>query len=130
MVLPLVFSYSATIFLKEASSSRTKPWTHHTVAVLPAASAMNGRPSVPAAASPADPRRTERLLSSLMLNPAVICSLAGEIISPDHRGCSVIEARLSQGICDLARLQEWQAGMATPPGTAGRRGSPSATLRR
>jgi hypothetical protein len=29
--------------------------------------AMNGRPSVPAAASPADPRRTERLLSSLML---------------------------------------------------------------
>ena len=58
-------------------------------------------------------RRTERLLSSLMLNPALICSLAGEIISPDHRGCSVIEARPSQGICGMARLQEWQAGMAT-----------------
>src|ERR1051326_801981 len=79
MVLPLVFSYSATILRKEASSSRTKPWTQYTVAVLPAALAMNGRPSVPAAASPADPRRTERLLSSLMANPALICSLAGEL---------------------------------------------------
>src|SRR5438445_6407753 len=97
MVLPLVFSYSATILRKEASSSRRKPWSQNTVAVLAAALAMNGRPSVPPAASPTDTRRTERLLSSLMLNPALICSLAGEIISPDHRGCSVIEARLSRG---------------------------------
>src|SRR5215467_14004677 len=66
MVLPLVFSYSVTILRKEASSSGTKPWSQYTVAVFPAALAMNGRPSVPAAASPADPRRTERLLSSLM----------------------------------------------------------------
>src|ERR1700756_3837941 len=111
MVLPLVFSYSATILRKEASSSRTKPWSQYTVAVFPAALAMNGRPSVPAAASPADPRRTERLLSSLM--PVLFdLLLAGEIISPDHRGCSVIEARLSQRIGGMARLQEWQAGMA------------------
>src|ERR1043166_4868969 len=95
MVLPLIFSYSATILRKEASSSRRKPWSQNTVAVLAAALAMNGRPSVPAAASPTDTRRTERLLSSLMLNPALICSLAGEINSPDHRGCSVIEARPS-----------------------------------
>src|SRR5262250_575125 len=69
MVLPLVFSYSATILRKEASSSRRKPWSQYTVAVLAAALAMNGRPSVPAAASPTDPRRTERLLSSITLIP-------------------------------------------------------------
>src|SRR4029077_14288303 len=65
-VLPLAFSYSATMAAKEASSSRTKPWVHHTLAVLAAALAMKGRPRVPAAARATDPCRTERLLSLLM----------------------------------------------------------------
>src|SRR5215831_3389308 len=66
ILLPLVFSYSATMARKEASSSGIKPWVHHTLAVLPAALAMKGRPSVPIAARPTDPRSTERLLSLLM----------------------------------------------------------------
>src|SRR5215469_12248056 len=66
ILFPLVFSYSATMARKEASSSGTKPWVHHTLAVLAAALAMKGRASVPIAARPTDPRSTERLLSLLM----------------------------------------------------------------
>src|SRR5262249_14415108 len=65
-LLPLAFSYPATTARKPTSSSRTKPWGHHTVTVVAAALAMKGRPRVPAAARPRDPRSTERLLSLLM----------------------------------------------------------------
>jgi hypothetical protein len=47
ILLPLVFSYSAIMARKEASSSGTKPWVHHTLAVLAAALAMKGRARVP-----------------------------------------------------------------------------------
>src|SRR6202011_3432791 len=67
IVLALAFSYSVTNARKAASSSRTKPCVHHTVAVLAAALAMNGRARLPAAASAADPRSSERLLSLLMM---------------------------------------------------------------
>src|SRR6516164_9123671 len=45
------------------SSSWAKPCTHHTVAVLASALAIKGRPIPPAAASPADARKTDRLVS-------------------------------------------------------------------
>src|SRR5258708_27466638 len=51
---------------KDASSSGTKPWVHHTLAVVAAALAMKGRARVPAAANPKDPRSTERRLSLRM----------------------------------------------------------------
>src|SRR5215831_13356174 len=51
---------------KDASSSGTKPWVHHTLAVMAAALAMKGRAKVPAAASPSEVRSTERLLSLRM----------------------------------------------------------------
>src|SRR6516164_8663391 len=79
ILLPLVFSYSATMARKEASSSGMKPWVHHTLAVLPAAFAMKGRPSVPIAARPTDPRSTERLLSLLM--PSSLLFSAARIAS-------------------------------------------------
>src|SRR6516165_9092869 len=49
-----------------ASSSGTKPWVHHTDAVVAAALVMKGRAMVPAAASPREPPITRRLLSFLM----------------------------------------------------------------
>src|ERR1700736_2258995 len=72
IVLPLAFSYSVTNARKAASSSRTKPCVHHTVAVLAAALAMNGRARLPAAANAADPRSSERLLSLLMGAPPLL----------------------------------------------------------
>src|SRR6516164_765698 len=45
------------------SSSSAKPCTHHTVAVLASALAIKGRAIAPAAASPADARKTDRLVS-------------------------------------------------------------------
>src|ERR1700740_663635 len=66
ILLPLVFSYSATMARNEASSSGTKPWVHHTLAVLSVALAMKGRATVPIAARPMEPLSTERLLSLLM----------------------------------------------------------------
>src|ERR1700722_15311196 len=65
-MLPLAFWYSSTILLKAASSSGTKPWVHHTVAVLAAALAMKGRASVPAAATASELRRTDRLVMIAM----------------------------------------------------------------
>src|SRR5258707_13039637 len=76
ILLPLVFSYSATMARNEASSSGTKPWVHHTLAVLSAALAMKGRARVPIAARPTDPRSTERLLSLLMPSSLLFSSAA------------------------------------------------------
>jgi hypothetical protein len=66
ILLPLAFSYSATIARKPTSSSRMKPWGHHTLTVVAAALAMKGRPRVAAAARPMEPRSTERLPSLRM----------------------------------------------------------------
>src|SRR6516164_208836 len=45
------------------SSSSAKPCTHHTVAVLVSALATKGRAIAPTAASPADARKIDRLVS-------------------------------------------------------------------
>src|SRR5215471_13153675 len=66
MLLPLAFSYSATMRRKDSSSSRMKPWAHHTLALLAAALTTWGRANAPAAANPMDARSIERLLSLLI----------------------------------------------------------------
>src|SRR5215472_6021566 len=103
IVFPLAFSYSATILRKEASSSGTKPWVHHTLAVLAAALAMKGRARVPAAARPTDPRRTERLLNLRM--PSLLgLPLSCEMVRGPWGG-SLVE--------DVGRLPSLQ--IAPPP---------------
>src|SRR5690242_12025552 len=67
ILLPLSFSYSATILLREESSSLAKPWTHHISAVVAAALAMYGRASALAAASPTELRSTERRVNIVTL---------------------------------------------------------------
>ena len=62
IALPLAFSYSATIFLNEMSSSCAKPWIHHTVAVVAAAFARRGLADAPAAAIARELRSSDRLL--------------------------------------------------------------------
>src|SRR6201995_2751229 len=51
--------YSAANCLKASSSAFTNPWLTQTVAVVAAALAMYGLPSVVAAASPTEPRSTD-----------------------------------------------------------------------
>src|SRR5215831_7275090 len=53
------------------SSSWAKPCTHHTVAVLASALATKGRAIAPAAASPADARNIDRLVS-LSISPSLV----------------------------------------------------------
>src|SRR5262245_50042587 len=63
ILLPLALSYSATILRKAASSSGMKPWVHHTLAVVAAALAKNGRPRLAAAAAPRERRSSKRRFS-------------------------------------------------------------------
>src|ERR1043166_984778 len=119
MVLPLVFSYSATILRKAASSSRTKPWSQYAVAVLAAALAMNGRPSVPAAANPTDPRRNERRLSSLMLIPLYFI-LGPRSAHGRWRSSCCAHSTDAPKCADWGLNATWYAGMTALPGTAGR----------
>src|SRR5262245_20722453 len=66
---PLAFSYPSTTAQKPMSSSRTKPCGHHTVTVLAAALASNGRPRLAAAAAPREPRSSKRRLSLAITDP-------------------------------------------------------------
>src|ERR1700730_2830314 len=62
--------YSAANCLKASSSAFTNPWLTQTVAVVAAALAMYGLPSVAAAASPREPRSTDlRLYLSIVHHP-------------------------------------------------------------
>src|SRR5215207_1428126 len=59
------------VFLNEMSSSWTKPWVHHTVAVFACAFAMYGRASAPAATNPTERLIKERRVSTAMMFPSL-----------------------------------------------------------
>src|SRR5262245_44412361 len=63
ILLPLAFSYSATAFRSDTSSSLTNPWAIHRLAVVPAALAMRGGARRAVAPRATDPRSTERLVT-------------------------------------------------------------------
>src|SRR6516162_9682746 len=68
------------------SSCWAKPCTHHTVAVLASALAIWGRAIAPAAASPIEPRSTERLVSLSMDSSLVQGPAAPSRPDPHPRG--------------------------------------------
>src|SRR5580700_9023262 len=115
MLLPLAFSYAATVWRKDSSSSGTKPWVHHTLAEVAAALATNGRARVPAAARLREPRSTERLLSLLM--SILPCPLPGAAIRSRSSHLRPAHALTSRGRCCRARSADAQP---VPGGTISR----------
>src|SRR5262245_37430944 len=67
ILLPLAFSYSATAFRSDTSSSLTNPWAIHTLAVVPAALATRGGARRAVAPRATDPRSIERLVGWAMV---------------------------------------------------------------